>query len=248
MYRLGGDARPRVVPPLGAGDVRRDGAGGRDVRRRVPLPPPRARTARRYGDPNEMGAAMVAAASEAGLRITLLDTCYLGAGIDPDGGLRPVEGTQLPVQRRHGRRRGSHRVERSTRRRCRARSRRRRDPLRAGRRSRRRCPRSPIGPTTTAACCTPTCPSSRPRTSSATTPSAARRSGLLADVGVLGRALHRRARHARDRTRRRRCWRARAAACACARRPSAISPTGSGRRHGSATRACRCASGPTRTP
>jgi formiminoglutamate deiminase len=49
----------------------------------------------RYRDPNELGAAMIAAASEAGLRITLLDTCYLGAGIDPDGGLRPVEGTQL---------------------------------------------------------------------------------------------------------------------------------------------------------
>jgi formiminoglutamate deiminase len=49
----------------------------------------------RYDDPNELGAAMIAAASEAGLRITLLDTCYLGAGIDPAGGVRPVEGTQL---------------------------------------------------------------------------------------------------------------------------------------------------------
>jgi formiminoglutamate deiminase len=49
----------------------------------------------RYADPNAMGAALVAAASEAGLRITLLDTCYLGSGIDADGGLRPVEGTQL---------------------------------------------------------------------------------------------------------------------------------------------------------
>jgi len=49
----------------------------------------------RYGDPNEFGRAMIAAASEAGLRITLLDTCYLGAGIDPDGAMRPVEGPQL---------------------------------------------------------------------------------------------------------------------------------------------------------
>src|SRR3954451_17286713 len=49
----------------------------------------------RYGDLNELGAAMISAASEAGLRISLLDTCYLGAGIDPDGGMRPVEGTQL---------------------------------------------------------------------------------------------------------------------------------------------------------
>jgi formiminoglutamate deiminase len=50
---------------------------------------------RRYGDPNEFGRAMIAAASEAGLRITLLDTCYLSAGIDPDGAMRPVEGPQL---------------------------------------------------------------------------------------------------------------------------------------------------------
>jgi formiminoglutamate deiminase len=49
----------------------------------------------RYTDPNQLGAAMIAAASEAGLRITLLDTCYLGAGIDPDGRLRPLAGTQL---------------------------------------------------------------------------------------------------------------------------------------------------------
>ena len=49
----------------------------------------------RYGDPNELGGAMIAAATEAGLRITLLDACYLGSGIDPDGGLRPAEGTQL---------------------------------------------------------------------------------------------------------------------------------------------------------
>ena len=49
----------------------------------------------RYTDPNAMGAAMIAAASEAGLRITLLDTCYLGAGFDADGGIRPVEGSQL---------------------------------------------------------------------------------------------------------------------------------------------------------
>lgn len=48
----------------------------------------------RYGDPNELGAAMIAAAAEAGLRITLLDTCYLAAGIDPDGAMLPVAGAQ----------------------------------------------------------------------------------------------------------------------------------------------------------
>jgi formiminoglutamate deiminase len=35
-----------------------------------------------YANPNAMGEAVVAAASEAGLRITLIDTCYLHGGID----------------------------------------------------------------------------------------------------------------------------------------------------------------------
>jgi formiminoglutamate deiminase len=47
-----------------------------------------------YGDPNAMGAAIAAAARDAGLRLTLLDTCYLGAGIEADGTLRPLEGAQ----------------------------------------------------------------------------------------------------------------------------------------------------------
>ena len=34
-----------------------------------------------YGDPNETGKAMIAAAGEAGIRITLLDACYLHGGI-----------------------------------------------------------------------------------------------------------------------------------------------------------------------
>ena len=37
---------------------------------------------RRYADPNEMGKALIAAAADAGVRITLLDTCYLRSGID----------------------------------------------------------------------------------------------------------------------------------------------------------------------
>jgi formiminoglutamate deiminase len=48
----------------------------------------------RYGDPNAMGAALIAAAAEAGIRITLLDTCYLTSTVDG----RPLEG----VQRRFG--------------------------------------------------------------------------------------------------------------------------------------------------
>jgi formiminoglutamate deiminase len=37
---------------------------------------------RRYDDPNEMGHALVAAAEDAGIRLTLLDTCYLAGGFD----------------------------------------------------------------------------------------------------------------------------------------------------------------------
>ncbi len=49
---------------------------------------------RPYDDPNEMGLAVVAAAREAGLRITLLDTCYLAGGLDADGP-RPLGPQQL---------------------------------------------------------------------------------------------------------------------------------------------------------
>jgi formiminoglutamate deiminase len=44
----------------------------------------------RYGDPNAMGRAVIEAAREAGVRFTLLDTCYLHGGID-----REPEGVQL---------------------------------------------------------------------------------------------------------------------------------------------------------
>jgi formiminoglutamate deiminase len=43
-----------------------------------------------YDDPNAMGEALLAAAADAGVRITLLDTCYLTGGFD-----RPLEGAQL---------------------------------------------------------------------------------------------------------------------------------------------------------
>jgi formiminoglutamate deiminase len=43
-----------------------------------------------YADPNAMSSALVAAAAEAGIRITLLDTCYLSGGIG-----EPVAGVQL---------------------------------------------------------------------------------------------------------------------------------------------------------
>jgi formiminoglutamate deiminase len=47
-----------------------------------------------YDDPNAMGHAVVEAAARAGIRLTLLDTCYLAGGLDADGH-RPLEGPQL---------------------------------------------------------------------------------------------------------------------------------------------------------
>jgi formiminoglutamate deiminase len=42
-----------------------------------------------YEDPNEMGRALIEAATQAGLRITLLDTCYLSSGFgDPPQGVQ----------------------------------------------------------------------------------------------------------------------------------------------------------------
>jgi formiminoglutamate deiminase len=46
-----------------------------------------------YEDPNAMGRALLAAADEAGIRIRLLDACYLSAGFGDDGML-PPEGVQ----------------------------------------------------------------------------------------------------------------------------------------------------------
>ena len=41
----------------------------------------------RYADPNAMGEALLQAAADAGVRITLLDACYLAGGLGPDGPL-----------------------------------------------------------------------------------------------------------------------------------------------------------------
>jgi formiminoglutamate deiminase len=48
-----------------------------------------------YADPNEMGRALIEAARRAGLRITLLDTCYLSGGLSADGRQETLEGVQL---------------------------------------------------------------------------------------------------------------------------------------------------------
>jgi formiminoglutamate deiminase len=48
----------------------------------------------RYADENAMGEALRQAATDAGIRLTLLDTCYLTGGLDPTGH-KPLAGPQL---------------------------------------------------------------------------------------------------------------------------------------------------------
>ena len=49
---------------------------------------------RPYADPNAMGSALAAAAADAGIRLTLLDTCYLAGGLSAAGPV-PLEPLQL---------------------------------------------------------------------------------------------------------------------------------------------------------
>ncbi|MDJ1137383.1 formimidoylglutamate deiminase [Streptomyces iconiensis] len=49
----------------------------------------------RYDDPNAMGHALVSAAADAGIRLTLLDTAYLASGIGPHGRGQPLARQQL---------------------------------------------------------------------------------------------------------------------------------------------------------
>jgi formiminoglutamate deiminase len=48
-----------------------------------------------YADPNEMGRALIQAAADAGIRVTLLDTCYLSGGLSAAGAPVPLAGPQL---------------------------------------------------------------------------------------------------------------------------------------------------------
>jgi formiminoglutamate deiminase len=50
---------------------------------------------KRYGDPNEVGLRLIDAAASAGVRITLLDACYLASGFAPGGEPLPLAGVQL---------------------------------------------------------------------------------------------------------------------------------------------------------
>lgn len=47
-----------------------------------------------YANANAMGEAIISAAADAHVRLTLLDTCYLGAGLEPDGSLRAPQPEQ----------------------------------------------------------------------------------------------------------------------------------------------------------
>jgi formiminoglutamate deiminase len=50
---------------------------------------------KRYSDPNEFGLLLIRAAAAAGVRITLLDACYLAGGFAPGGDPVPLTGVQL---------------------------------------------------------------------------------------------------------------------------------------------------------
>jgi formiminoglutamate deiminase len=54
-----------------------------------------AQEGKRYSNPNEFGLLLIRAAASAGVRITLLDTCYLTAGFAPGGHPVPLAGVQL---------------------------------------------------------------------------------------------------------------------------------------------------------
>ena len=56
-----------------------------------------------YADPNEMGQALIAAAADAGVRLTLLDTCYLTAGADGAPPRRPAAAVRRRRRRPVGR-------------------------------------------------------------------------------------------------------------------------------------------------
>jgi formiminoglutamate deiminase len=48
-----------------------------------------------YTDQNQMGRTLIEAAAQAGVRITLIDTCYLSGGLGNDGSPVPLAGPQL---------------------------------------------------------------------------------------------------------------------------------------------------------
>ena len=145
---------------------------------------------------------MIAAANEAGIRITLLDACYLHGGFG-----EPPDEVQQPLLRRRRRRLGR------ARRQCspptpRA-SDRRGDPQRPRRRPRVVRDGRGLGRTERPPRCTLTSPNSRPRTRPASPRWAAPRSRCSTRAGALGAGVHRGPRHPPHRWRRRRARRGR---------------------------------------
>ena len=143
----------------------------------------------RYADPNEMGRALIEAAAQAGVRITLIDTCYLSGGLGNDGSPEPLAGPQLRFGDGDGEQVGAAGARARGRR---ARHARARTPgsgsrsTRCARCRRARCTRSSPARTPTGRRCTPTCPSRPPRTRPAWRRTGSRRRGLLDRVGALG--------------------------------------------------------------
>ena len=120
-----------------------------------------------YDDPNAMGRAVLAAAADAGIRITLLDACYLHGGIERfrDAGGRRLGRARGPAARSARPRASARRSTASARS-----TRSRRASSRSGRRGGR---------------CTPTSPSSRRRTRQCLAAHGRTPTGLLADAGAL---------------------------------------------------------------
>ena len=182
-------------------------------------------TARRqpYADRTH-GQALIAAAGEAGIRITLLDACYLAGGFGDAAERHPARFSDGDARGwARARRRASQGAHRSARR-----------STRSG-----RCPpdqmrdRRRVGPSGRAAAL-PRLRAARGERGVPGGPRRARRPQLLAEHGALGPHSTRRPRHPPHR-RRHRAARGDDRRSACARRPSATSPTASadGRPRGS---------------
>ena len=63
--------------------IRRDGDGRGELRRRLPLPAPSSRAGGPTPTPTRWAGPWSRRPRKAGLRMTLLDTCYLAGGLAP---------------------------------------------------------------------------------------------------------------------------------------------------------------------
>ena len=93
MYAVAGAARPRHVPRARPRDLRRDGAGRHHRRRASSTTCTTRRAACRTTTRTRWPRRCAQAAGDAGIRLTLLDTCYLAGGLTGDGHL-PLDAVQ----------------------------------------------------------------------------------------------------------------------------------------------------------